>query len=69
MISKEQKMFELLNEDLDQAIDILRRMEQSNGTERWLLLSENQIRSKDIDKTVQLCHLMCYYYERIKERG
>jgi len=62
-------MFELLNEDLDQAIEILRQMESANGTERWILLEENQISNKDIQKTVELCHLLCYYYERVKENG
>jgi len=66
---RKQVMFELLNEDLDQAIEILRRMESANGTERWILLEENQISNKDIQKTVELCHLLCYYYERVKENG
>ena len=60
-------MFELLNDDLEEAIDILRRMQTANGSERWSLLGENQIRSGDIEKTVELCHLLCYYYERVKE--
>lgn len=62
-------MFELLNEDLENCIEILRQMQTANGTERWMLLEENQIRNKDIEKTVELCHLMCYYYERVKEKG
>jgi len=66
---RKQVMFELLNEDLDQAIEILRQMESANGTERWILLEENQISNKDIQKTVELCHLLCYYYERVKENG
>ena len=60
-------MFELLNDDLEEAIDILRRMQTANGSERWSLLGENQIRSGDIEKTVELCQLLCYYYERVKE--
>ena len=62
-------MFELINEDLENCIEILRQMQTANGTERWMLLEENQIRSKDIEKTVELCHLLCYYYERVKEKG
>jgi len=62
-------MFELLNDDLEEAIDILRRMQTANGSERWSLLGENQIRSGDIEKTVELCNLLCYYYERVKEKG
>lgn len=62
-------MFELLNEDLENCIEILRQMQTANGTERWMLLEENQINSKDIEKTVELCHLLCYYYERVKEKG
>jgi hypothetical protein len=46
----------------------LRRMQTANGSERWSLLGENRIRSGDIEKTVELCHLLCYYYERVKER-
>jgi hypothetical protein len=44
-------------------------MQTANGTERWMLLEENQIKSSDIEKTVELCHLLCYYYERVKEKG
>ena len=62
-------MFELLNDDLEEAIDILRRMQTANGSERWSLLGENQIRSGDIEKTVELCQLLCYYYERVREKG
>lgn len=62
-------MFELLNEDLENCIEILRQMQTANGTERWMLLEENQIKSKDIEKTLELCHLLCYYYERVKEKG
>ena len=61
-------MFELLNDDLEECIEILRKMQTANGSERWSLLGENQIRSGDIEKTVELCHLLCYYYERVKER-
>lgn len=60
-------MFELINEDLENCIEILRQMQTANGTERWMLLEENQIKSSDIEKTVELCHLLCYYYERVKE--
>jgi hypothetical protein len=60
-------MFELINEDLENCIEILRQMQTANGTERWMLLEENQIKSSDIEKTVELCNLLCYYYERVKE--
>jgi hypothetical protein len=60
-------MFELLNDDLEECIEILRKMQAANGTERWSLLAENQIKNKDIEKTVELCHLLCYYYQRVKE--
>ena len=62
-------MFELLNEDLENCIEILRQMQTANGTERWMLLEENQIKSSDIEKTVELCNLLCYYYERVREKG
>ena len=66
---RNQVMFELLNEDLENCIEILRQMQTANGTERWMLLEENKIRNKKKKKTVELCHLMCYYYERVKENG
>lgn len=62
-------MFELLNEDLENCVEILRQMQTANGTERWMLLEENQIKSSDIEKTVELCNLLCYYYERVREKG
>jgi hypothetical protein len=43
-------------------------MEKANGSDRWRLMAENQIKSiREVEKTVELCHLLCYYYERVKE--
>ena len=62
-------MFELLIEDLDHAAEILRQMQTMNESDKTMLLCENQIRIKDIEKTVDLCRLMCYYYERMNKEG
>jgi hypothetical protein len=63
-------MFELLNDDLEEGIELLRRISIANGTERWMLMEENQIRRlSELNKTVELCNLLVYYYDRVKENG
>jgi hypothetical protein len=63
-------MFELLNDDLEEGIELLRRISIANGTERWMLMEENQIRRLgELDKTVELCNLLVYYYSKVKENG
>jgi hypothetical protein len=61
-------MFDLLNDDLEECIDLLRKIQTANGSERWTLMAEYQIKNlREVEKTVELCHLLCYHYERVKE--
>lgn len=59
-------MFELLNEDLENCIDILRQMTTSeNKNEQLQILAEHRITKYDITKTVELCSLLIYYHQKI----
>ncbi len=61
-------MFELLNEDLEDCIEILRQMSTcENRREQLQILAENQITEKDLKKTIDLCELLVYYNNRINE--
>ena len=61
-------MFELLNEDLEDCIEILRQMDScENKREQLQILAENQITEKDLKKTIDLCQLLVYYNDRINE--
>ena len=63
-------MFELLNEDMEDCLEILRQISSSeNRNEQYLILAENRTSLSEIQKTVALCELMCYYYEKVKEKG
>lgn len=55
-------MFELINEDLEDCIDILRELSESQNEQ---VLSEHKISMNDIKKTVELCELLCYYYDKL----
>jgi hypothetical protein len=61
-------MFQLLQEDLEDCIEILKRIASESGTERTLLISELYMteRKEDVKKVVDLCEQMMYYYERSK---
>jgi hypothetical protein len=62
-------MFELLNEDLEDCIEILRQMSSCESkNEQLRILAENRTSLKEIQKTIDLCELMCYYDERVKQR-
>ena len=62
-------MFELLNEDLEDCIEILREISScENRNEQLQILAEHQIRLKDLQKTIDLCKLMVYYDDKIKFR-
>ena len=62
-------MFELLNEDLEDCIEILRQISScENRNEQLQILAENQISKKDLQKTIDLCKLMVYYDDKIKDR-
>ena len=62
-------MFELLNEDLEDCIEILRQLSScENKNERLQILAEHQIRKKDLQKTIDLCELLVYYNNKINEK-
>lgn len=62
-------MFELLNEDLEDCIEILRQMSScKNRNEQLQILAENQVTEKDLKKTIDLCQLLVYYNDRINDR-
>ena len=62
-------MFELLNEDLEDCLEILRQISMcENRNERLRILAENQITLKELKKTIDLCELLVYYNERINEQ-
>ena len=62
-------MFELLNEDLEDCIEILRQISScENRNEQLQILAENQISKKDLQKTIDLCKLMVYYDDKIEYR-
>lgn len=64
-------MFELINEDLEDCIEILRQISScENRNEQLQILAEHRIDEKDIQKTVELCELLCYYNDKVtKERN
>ena len=62
-------MFELLNEDLEDCIEIMRQISScENRKEQLQILAENQISKKDLQKTIDLCKLMVYYDDKIEYR-
>lgn len=59
-------MFELLNEDLENCIEMLREISTcENRNEQLQILAEHRITKYDITKTVELCDLLIYYYQKI----
>ncbi len=62
-------MFELLNEDLEDCIEIMRLISSCESkNEQLQILAENQISKKDLQKTIDLCKLMVYYDDKIEYR-
>ena len=63
-------MFELLNDDLENCIEIIRQMSVCESkNEQLMILAEERIDEKDIQMTVELCQLLCYYYDKAKQKG
>ena len=61
-------MFELLNEDLEDCVEILRQMTIcENKNEQLRILAEHRITKKDLQKAVDLCELLVYYHDKIKD--
>ena len=62
-----QVMFELINEDLEDCIEILRLLSTcETKNEQLMILAENRIDKADIQKTVDLCELLVYYHNKVK---
>lgn len=61
-------MFQLLQEDLEDCIEILKRIANENEPERTALIAELYMteRKTDVKKVVDLCEQMLYYYEKSK---
>ena len=61
-------MFQLLQEDLEDCIEILKRIANEEGIERQRAISELYMteRKSDVKKVVDLCEQMLYYYEKSK---
>ena len=60
-------MFELINEDLEDCIEILRLLGTcENKNEQLMILAENRIDKADIQKTVDMCELLVYYHNKVK---
>lgn len=61
-------MFELINEDMENCLEILRQMNMSeNKNEQLRILAEHRIDKRDIRKTIELCELMIDYYHKMEE--
>ena len=61
-------MFQLLQEDLEDCIEILKRIANEEGIERQRAISEMYMtdRKADVEKVVALCQQLIYYYEKSK---
>ena len=65
-----QVMFELINEDLEDCIEILRLLSTcENKNEQLQILAENRIDKSDIQKTVDMCELLVYYHNKVNYDG
>ena len=61
-------MFQLLQEDLEDCLEILRRIANEEGVERQRAIAEMYMtdRKADVEKVVDLCEQLVYYYEKSK---
>lgn len=61
-------MFQLLQEDLEDCIEILKLIANEEGIERERAIAELYMtdRKSDIKKVVDLCEQLLYYYEKSK---
>lgn len=60
-------MFELMNEDLEDCLEILRQISNESGIDRSRIMAEHCLNKSDIAKTVELCELLIYHYRKIEE--
>jgi len=64
---RRQVMFEMLNEDLEDCLEILRQISTCESkNEQLMILAEQRIDEDDIKKTIELCEMMVYYHNRTK---
>jgi hypothetical protein len=63
-------MLELLREDLEECIELLRQIENSTETEQWQLLGELKMTNdpKELSKIYELCELYIHYYDSVKDK-
>ena len=63
-------MFELLQEDLEDCIELLKQITNETGIDRSRLLAELYMteRKTDIQKVVDLCEILVYHYNKINEQ-
>lgn len=61
-------MFELINDDLEDCLELLRQLSNESGIDRSKLMAEHCLNKSDIAKTVELCELLIYYYQKIEEK-
>jgi len=60
-------MFEMLNEDMEDCLEILRQISMCQSkNEQLMILAEQRIDEDDIKKTIELCEMMVYYHNRTK---
>ena len=61
-------MFQLLQEDLEDCVEVLRRIANETDQERSTLIAELYMteRKTDVKKVVDLCEQLLYYYEKSK---
>lgn len=61
-------MFQLLQEDMEDCLEILRRIANEEGIERDRAIAELYMtdRKADVQKVVALCEQLMYYYEKSK---
>ena len=62
-------MFEMLNEDLEDCLEILRQISMCESkNEQLMILAEQRIDEDDIKKTIELCELMIDYYHKAENK-
>lgn len=63
-------MFRKPQNPLEDCIEILRRINNSNGTEKSELLARfhRKTNMRDVENLVALCELICYHYDKMKQK-
>lgn len=62
-------MFEMINEDLEDCLEILRQISMcETRNEQLMILAEHRIDEADIQKAIDLCSMMVYYNDKNRFR-